>query len=61
MCSTCKTTIGYHSDIFSMSAEGPHGTYVNPVGYVHELITLKKVKNTYAPGKPDTQYSWFPG
>ena len=44
-----------------MSAEGPHGTYVNSFGYVHELITLKKVKNTYAEGPPQTQYSWFPG
>ncbi|XP_065207678.1 protein cereblon [Planococcus citri] len=61
LCVTCKTSVGYHSDIFSMSAEGPHGTYVNSFGYVHELITLKKVKNTYAQGPPETQYSWFPG
>lgn len=44
-----------------MSAEGPQGTYVNPGGYVHELITVKKVKNVFTSGYPEKNYSWFPG
>lgn len=44
-----------------MSIEGPHGTYVNSEGCVHELITLKTVTNTFPSSDPETEYSWFPG
>ncbi|XKL64111.1 hypothetical protein PGB90_004197 [Kerria lacca] len=60
-CITCRTTIGSCADIFAMSIEGPHGTYVNSEGCVHELITLKTVTNTFPSSDPETEYSWFPG
>ena len=44
-----------------MSSEGPQGAYVNPGGYVHETLTLYKVKNLALIGVPSTEYSWFPG
>ena len=44
-----------------MSREGPQGSYVNPGGYVHETLTLYKVRNVLYIGKPSTEYSWFPG
>lgn len=45
-----------------MSVEGPQGTYCNPGGHVHEIVTLYKAHGmTLAPDDPSTQYSWFPG
>lgn len=60
-CATCHVTVGFASDIFAMSAEGAHGTYVNSLGYVHELITIRKVQHVSSTSEMDTNYSWFPG
>ena len=60
-CRNCGETLAQQSDIFSMSKEGPQGSYVNPGGYVHETLTLYKVKNILYTGQPSTEYSWFPG
>lgn len=60
-CRNCGETLAQNSDIFSMSREGPQGAYVNPGGYVHETLTLYKVKNVLYTGQPSTEYSWFPG
>jgi len=60
-CQFCLNEVGLGSDIFSMSTEGPQSTYVNPGGYLHETITLYKVKNIYSFGHPSTEFSWFPG
>ena len=60
-CRNCGETLALQSDIFSMSREGPQGSYVNPGGYVHETLTLYKVKNVLYTGQPSTEYSWFPG
>jgi cereblon len=60
-CNQCQCVIANHGDIFSMSIEGPQGTYVNPHGFVHELITVTKIKHTVYRGLPSTEASWFPG
>ena len=60
-CQNCGETLAQQSDIFSMSREGPQGSYVNPGGQVHETLTLYKVKNVMYIGQPSTEYSWFPG
>ncbi|XP_054276612.1 protein cereblon [Macrosteles quadrilineatus] len=60
-CRSCTNTVGSDSDLFSMSTEGPQSTFVNPNGYLHETITLYKVKSIYAVGLPSTEFSWFPG
>ncbi|KAG0728471.1 Protein cereblon [Chionoecetes opilio] len=60
-CVHCGSVIGDYADIFSMSVEGPQGTFVNPGGYVHEMLTLTKAGNlTYNPRR-STEHSWFPG
>uniref|UniRef100_A0A915HY40 Protein cereblon n=1 Tax=Romanomermis culicivorax TaxID=13658 RepID=A0A915HY40_ROMCU len=60
----CGAPIGRSSYIFSMSIMGPLGVYVNPHGSLHELLTLSRLINskcvTYR-GRPQTEYSWFPG
>ncbi|XP_064119954.1 protein cereblon-like [Macrobrachium nipponense] len=60
-CIHCTGTIANTADIFSMSVEGPQGTFVNPQGYVHEMLTLTKATNLSYYGRPSVEYSWFPG
>lgn len=60
-CKGCDTQITDKRDMFSMSLEGPQGTYVNPVGYVHETITVNKVRGLSYNGRQSTNHTWFPG
>ncbi|XP_076336827.1 protein cereblon-like isoform X3 [Tachypleus tridentatus] len=57
----CNMDIANRYDTFSMSLEGPQGTYVNPSGYVHEIITTYKARGLSLFGSPSTEQSWFPG
>ena len=60
-CVQCGNVIADFADIFSMSVEGPQGTFVNPGGYVHEMLTLTKATNLTYYSRPSTDHSWFPG
>ncbi|XP_058785241.1 uncharacterized protein LOC131660116 [Vicia villosa] len=60
-CKICQTTIAKRSDMLVMSNEGPLGAYVNPDGYVHEIMTLYKANGLALMGPAVTEYSWFPG
>lgn len=44
-----------------MSSDGPLGAYVNPSGFVHEIMTLLVAKGLALVGHPVKEYSWFPG
>ena len=60
-CAECKAKICHKDDVIVMSSSGPQGTYVNPHGCVHEMITLGKTTNIDLVGRPSTDFSWFPG
>ncbi|MED6145484.1 hypothetical protein PIB30_025791 [Stylosanthes scabra] len=60
-CKSCQTIIARRSDMLVMSSEGPLGAYVNPSGFVHEIMTLHKANGLDLVGRPATEYSWFPG
>ncbi|KAL6985475.1 hypothetical protein U1Q18_018850 [Sarracenia purpurea var. burkii] len=60
-CKNCQTVIGKRSDMLVMSSEGPLGAYVNPNGYVHEVMTLYKANGLALDGGPVKEFSWFPG
>lgn len=60
-CRICQTIIAKRSDMLVMSNEGPLGAYVNPGGYVHEIMTLYKANGLSLVGHAVTEYSWFPG
>ncbi|OXA50221.1 protein cereblon isoform X2 [Folsomia candida] len=61
-CRKCQTSIAESTEIFSMSVEGPQGTYVNPQGFVHETLTVHKTKREVVlRGRSSTEASWFPG
>ncbi|BAT78365.1 hypothetical protein LR48_Vigan04g206700 [Vigna angularis] len=60
-CKSCETTIAKRSDMLVMSSEGPLSAYVNPGGYVHEIMTLYKANGLSLLGPAVAEYSWFPG
>uniref|UniRef100_A0A7N0T4U8 Protein cereblon n=1 Tax=Kalanchoe fedtschenkoi TaxID=63787 RepID=A0A7N0T4U8_KALFE len=60
-CKNCQTVIARRSDMLVMSKEGPLGAYVNPGGYVHEIMTLLKSNGLALIGPAVKEYSWFPG
>jgi len=60
-CASCHSTISTRKDIFSMSADGFLGAYVNPHGHVHETLTLLRARGLSVVGRPSTESSWFPG
>lgn len=60
-CKRCRTVISDRKEVFSMSEEGSVGTFVNPHGYIHQMVTLRKAKNMRLVGRASTQDSWFPG
>jgi cereblon len=61
-CKVCNEFICTKSDVFSMSKQGFMQAYLNPGGYVHETLTVYKVKGVSLMGDPpSTLHSWFPG
>ncbi|KAL6547551.1 hypothetical protein OROHE_009256 [Orobanche hederae] len=60
-CKTCQTLIAKRSDMLVMSSDGPMGTYANPHGFVHEVMTLTKTDGIAVSGPPVKEFSWFPG
>ncbi|MQL78834.1 hypothetical protein Taro_011252 [Colocasia esculenta] len=60
-CKNCRTLIGKRSDMVVMSSDGPLNAYVNPYGYVHEIVTVSKASGLALRGSPVKEHSWFPG
>ncbi|ESO12236.1 hypothetical protein HELRODRAFT_105243 [Helobdella robusta] len=60
-CKGCGQSVAELTNVFSMSLEGPLGTYVNPGGHVHETLTVYHANNLSTVGRPSTESSWFPG
>jgi cereblon len=44
-----------------MSNDGPLNAYVNPHGFVHEVITVYHANGLALMGLPVKEHSWFPG
>ncbi|KAJ4872406.1 ATP-dependent protease La (LON) domain protein [Raphanus sativus] len=60
-CKHCQTVIARRSDMLIISNDGPLGAYVNPHGYVHEIMTFYKANDIALRGRPVLKDSWFPG
>ncbi|KAJ0232460.1 Protein cereblon [Hirschfeldia incana] len=60
-CKHCQTVIARRSEMLVMSSDGPLGAYVNPHGYVHEIMTFYKANDIALRGRPVLKDSWFPG
>lgn len=60
-CSACNGVIGSKSDVFSMSRTGPQSSFVNPGGFIHDTITLRKADGLIQAYNWSSQFTWFPG
>ncbi|XP_010526167.1 PREDICTED: uncharacterized protein LOC104803803 [Tarenaya hassleriana] len=60
-CKHCQTVIARRSDMLVMSSEGPLGAYVNPYGFVHEIMTFCRANHIALRGRSVKKDSWFPG
>ncbi|KDO16208.1 hypothetical protein SPRG_18257, partial [Saprolegnia parasitica CBS 223.65] len=59
-CRTCRTLLGKSTDIFNTQRAG---TFVNPGGHVHQILTLYSVESdqVVCVGRPTTRDTWFRG
>uniref|UniRef100_M4CU85 Protein cereblon n=1 Tax=Brassica campestris TaxID=3711 RepID=M4CU85_BRACM len=60
-CKHCQSVVARRSDMLVMSSDGPLGAYVNPHGYVHEIMTFYKANDIAISGRSVKEDSWFPG
>ena len=60
-CHRCDAEIAREDDVFSMAEKGPVGVYVNPGGFLHEVVTVSRVVGIEVLGDPTTEASWFVG
>lgn len=60
-CNYCRNSFCLKADVFQMSSSGIQCTFVNPSGYLHDLLTVKNVIGVLHGGAWSNQCSWFPG
>ncbi|GLE00223.1 hypothetical protein PINS_up008950 [Pythium insidiosum] len=62
-CVRCGSKLSKSDEIFSMSQDGTTGTFVNPAGFVHQIMTLKAIQRerVFVDPNRSTEDSWFPG
>ncbi|OQR93484.1 hypothetical protein ACHHYP_02501 [Achlya hypogyna] len=63
-CAGCHAILGATADIFSTAAGAAGvGTFVNPGGHVHQILTMHSVKmeHVHFEGRPTSRDTWFPG
>eukprot|EP01112_Ceratiomyxa_fruticulosa_P019265 TRINITY_DN6285_c0_g1_i2.p1 TRINITY_DN6285_c0_g1~~TRINITY_DN6285_c0_g1_i2.p1 ORF type:complete len:529 (+),score=110.04 TRINITY_DN6285_c0_g1_i2:143-1729(+) len=64
-CGACGSQIAEITDLFNISDEGSTGVYINPHGYIHEIVTVRKVRGLEEEpifaGRPIEANCWFPG
>ncbi|XP_022651845.1 protein cereblon-like isoform X2 [Varroa destructor] len=60
-CKGCHEVISSKAYIISMSRSGAQGTFVNRVGYVHNLLTVGQIRRIIYQGARDESFSWYPG
>ncbi|OQR71659.1 protein cereblon-like [Tropilaelaps mercedesae] len=60
-CIRCSRIVTSKEHIISMSRSGAQGTFVNQMGYVHNLLTVGEVDSIRYQGSQEETYSWFPG
>lgn len=60
-CRHCSQAISKMAHVVSVTQEGPGGTFVNPHGYVHDMLCVQHVSSAVMHGSPETANSWFAG
>jgi cereblon len=44
-----------------MAAGAASQVFVNPHGFLHEVVTVRWVVNVTVAGPPTTEFTWYPG
>jgi len=44
-----------------MSGAGAAQAFLNPHGFIHEVVTVRRVENVTLTGAPTTDFTWYPG
>jgi len=60
-CARCGREIADPRDVFAMHAGGALGAFVNPHGYLHEVVTVRRACGLVRIGEPTLEATWFPG
>jgi hypothetical protein len=60
-CVACSAPIARPEDAFSMPPHGPIASFINPGGYVHEVMTFTTAPGAVWGGPRIPADSWFPG
>ena len=60
-CKACQSELADEQDVFSATKEGPVGAYINPAGFLHEIVTLRAVRGISLTGPAVAQASWCIG
>ncbi len=49
--------------MLAVSDEGTGGLFVNPSGYVHDVVAIRHIEaeKVMLLGRPSQEHSWFPG
>jgi cereblon len=62
-CTGCGAGLAAAADVYAVTPEGSGGNFVNAHGYVHDMVTFKRLAHgavSYE-GGPVEEHSWFPG
>ncbi len=60
-CAACTAPLARPADRFAMPGHGPVASFVNPAGYVHEVMTVTAAPGAVWAGPRVPADSWFPG
>jgi hypothetical protein len=60
-CAACGLDVADASAVFAAAPGGPVQAFVNPSGFVWEILTLREVRHLAAVGPSSRFFTWFPG
>jgi len=49
------------ASVFGATSDGPVNAFINPAGYLHEIVTVRAVEAVELEGVPTQADSWFEG
>lgn len=61
LCRACRTELSDREAVFAMRTAGATGVFVNPHGFLHEVLTVRRAVNVLPAGMPTAEFTWFPG
>lgn len=59
-CAACRTEISSPEHVFAPGDDGVQ-VYLNPGGYLHEVVTVTRTWNVVSDGEYTEEFTWFPG